>query len=660
MRKLFFGACIIFTAICSVKAQLPYLQNFETSMTFMPAGWSKGVAGYHPTNPGWSFNNTWPFAGPNDWLNFVPAHTYCAYVDDIDYNTTVKNNYDTLYTGVFSCASATHVFISFDLNFNNYTGAEVGTIAVSIDGGVTWSTAVTLPVVSDVAWHNGTMYDLSAFAAGHANVKVAFCWNNVGAVSQGYAGWGMAVDNINIYAASNYDLSVTTQSTPYLLKTLSPATFSGTIFNDGALSITSMNMNYSVNGGPAQTQAISGILGFNALTSYNWSMNTTPFTPLTAGNYTIKFWADHLNGSNTDQNNSNDTLTQIFMVIDSVQPKKVVFEEFDQASSDPCAYVDPNIDSVYAKNKSIMNPIKYHVNWPGTDYMNQVTQTPLVSTRVAYYATFGVPDGKLDGKDYYPGNGSFNSNVVQPESQVGSPFKITVTSSYFNTITGQYTINYIIKSFGNFASGLVAQTVLTVDSLTYMANQSTETLPQYVFPWVAEEMLPNASGTTLSSFVAGGTQTVSLSWTPNHTWGIAPKTHVYDSTNCHFTIFIQDSTGNPAMAIPAQYVYQSVSALAVPSTLTGLTGIGGGVHFELYPNPSTGDANIQFTLDNEQNVNVEVYTLLGEKVYGDNQGKMSSGDHMITIPGSNLNSGVYIVKFTTDNTTTTKRLVIQK
>jgi len=52
--------------------------------------------------------------------------------------------------------------------------------------------------------------------------------------------------------------------------------------------------------------------------------------------------------------------------------------------------------------------------------------------------------------------------------------------------------------------------------------------------------------------------------------------------------------------------------------------------------------------------------MLGEKVYSVDNGKMSAGQHIITLDGSTLQSGVYLVRFTTDNVTTVKRLVIQK
>ncbi len=52
--------------------------------------------------------------------------------------------------------------------------------------------------------------------------------------------------------------------------------------------------------------------------------------------------------------------------------------------------------------------------------------------------------------------------------------------------------------------------------------------------------------------------------------------------------------------------------------------------------------------------------MLGENVYSVDNGRMSAGQHTMAINCAGLQSGVYFVKFNTDNATTTKRLVIQQ
>jgi len=283
--------------------------------------------------------------------------------------------------------------------------------------------------------------------------------------------------------------------------------------------------------------------------------------------------------------------------------------------------------------------------------MNAATDGPFVSSRVAYYSVAGVPDAKLDGStDIYPG--SMRSSDIQGEAQIGSPFQITINSCIFDKWSKQYALNATIKSYGNIPAGLIARVALTVDTIHYHGNQSTESIPQFDFPQVAEDMLPTSNGTALGAFTPNSTQNVNVSWTKNHPWGNLYATWPYDSTDhCHMVIWIQSNA--------TKYVYQSASAQTVDALLGVNEQVSKGEYMEVYPNPTNGDANIAYNLTEAQNVNIEVYNMLGEKVFAADQGKMDAGNHIVTIAAKSLQSGVYFVRFATNNGTTTKRLVIQ-
>jgi plastocyanin len=82
--------------------------------------------------------------------------------------------------------------------------------------------------------------------------------------------------------------------------------------------------------------------------------------------------------------------------------------------------------------------------------------------------------------------------------------------------------------------------------------------------------------------------------------------------------------------------------------------------FTIYPNPTKGNTNVAFTLAQSENVSLEIYDILGERVYSVNENKMMQGSHLITVDGTNLSAGIYFVKLTSDSGTITKRLVIEK
>lgn len=83
-----------------------------------------------------------------------------------------------LISPTFSCAGKTSVWLKFNQYFRNYKATPK--VAVSADGGATWKTPITLN--GNIALNASTttdseiLLDLSADAAGYANVKIKFIW----------------------------------------------------------------------------------------------------------------------------------------------------------------------------------------------------------------------------------------------------------------------------------------------------------------------------------------------------------------------------------------------------------------------------------------------------------------------------------------------------
>jgi len=688
MKKLFLGATIMLGSILNTSAQTTILyQAFSTSI---PSGWTQQLT---TVDGGWQFGT----AFESRMQGVVRAQGDDAFVDDYDNNDpAIKTGWDTLKTIAIDCSAQTTVLISLNYTFWIDDGNETATIIVSTDGGVTWHKAANLSNTTNT-WVDSAVFNLSAYAAGQSNVMVGFTYYN-GYPGNGYAAVGLAIENVDIYSPANYDVQVKSQNTPYFLQVGTPYTFSGVAANKGGDAITSMNMNYSVNHGTPVSQAISGITGFNSLTNYRWSMNNTPsqFTPSSIGVDTIRFWASNLNGN---LNINTDTLVSIFFVADSIKPRAPLFEEFTGQSCVFCMVANPNVDSVTANNHAV-NIIKYHVPIPGRDFMYNATAGQ-VNPRETYYGVNSAPEGFLDGTSIYPSTYQqsnpalrYSATTLQPQF-TGSPIKIQITSSTYDLVKDSFYVSANITSYAPFNAGLKVQIALTIDSLYYyddlsqddpqksfappigkgVAGYSYQNAPDYYYPYVLkfphvmEEMLPNANGTSLTAFTAGQTQTVSYGWKKNHGWGQYPHggghnlldSTAFDSSSTgQFVVFVQANSAFGA-GIPAKYVLQSASAPVTGIIALGIQQIAAnGPSFELYPNPTNNTTNLAFKLEQDQNVTVEVYNMLGEAVYATNTGMMSAGQHIISINGSNFRNGIYFVRFNTDNSTSTQKLVIQR
>lgn len=132
------------------------------------------------------------------------------------------------------------------------------------------------------------------------------------------------------------------------------------------------------------------------------------------------------------------------------------------------------------------------------------------------------------------------------------------------------------------------------------------------------------------------------------------KYYIKDDTGAiyklYFTSFSGSSTGNLSFNIEDVTQVLSVEEL------------GENVSFAVYPNPVGVNKKINIIFDvnqtNQSENNIEIYNLNGQKVLGA-QLTNNQGFYNNEIDLSNLNSGVYMLKFTSGNYQKTKKIVIQ-
>jgi PKD repeat protein len=96
--------------------------------------------------------------------------------------------------------------------------------------------------------------------------------------------------------------------------------------------------------------------------------------------------------------------------------------------------------------------------------------------------------------------------------------------------------------------------------------------------------------------------------------------------------------------------------------ITGALGIsenGSDFGFMLYPNPSSQTATLSYHLNNVSNTKVELVDLLGKQVMVIDNKSQAAGDYSIELSKGayHINSGIYFVKLTVDNSIVTKKLI---
>jgi len=77
-----------------------------------------------------------------------------------------------------------------------------------------------------------------------------------------------------------------------------------------------------------------------------------------------------------------------------------------------------------------------------------------------------------------------------------------------------------------------------------------------------------------------------------------------------------------------------------------------------YPNPFSGDTQIDFSLPVTSDVKIFIKDLTGRTVLIRNLGLMNAGDHQFRLSGTNLEAGHYFYTLQTDDTSQTKKMSI--
>lgn len=79
-----------------------------------------------------------------------------------------------------------------------------------------------------------------------------------------------------------------------------------------------------------------------------------------------------------------------------------------------------------------------------------------------------------------------------------------------------------------------------------------------------------------------------------------------------------------------------------------------------YPNPFNPTTQITFNLPKAAEVNLTVYTMLGQKVQTLISNRLNAGDHSIRFDASGLSSGVYMYRLQSGNFVSTKKMILLK
>jgi len=467
-------------------------------------------------------------------------------------------------------------------------------------------------------------------------------WNCVDGVGGPYVPLELSITCTTPSALDIAGRAMTTS--PSLILANGPFIISGDLQNMGSSTVTSMDINYSIDGGATVTESVSGL---TIATGDYYSFNHgTPWSP-TAGTYNIDVWATNINGA-TDMNTSNDMASGSVTVFANGDIKRPMLESFTSSTCGPCVAGNANIAAVTSAYMDDQYSIlKYQMSWPGS---GDPYYTLEGGDRRTYYNVNAVPDFILDG-NVWQGNSSSVTNA-QIDAIMSDPAFVSLSA--YHVVDGQ-TVDFTVtvNPLGDFTNSLTLYAAI----FEYMTYNNVGSNGETQFGKVMKKMVPGSMGFSLGSLQDGQTIVENFSHTFQGAYTLPPDANspidhtsqhsIEDFSNLGVVTWIQDDATK-------EILQSTVSVESFTNIEEKQT-----TDLMVFPNPTENTATISFEGIQGSDVTIELYNLLGELIVSENYTSQSNFDYY-NLDVSTVNNGIYNLVFKVGESVTTKKLQILK
>ncbi|MEI7803122.1 MAG: T9SS type A sorting domain-containing protein, partial [Bacteroidota bacterium] len=555
---------------------------------------------------------------------------------------------DFLMTPSFSLTGQTSVFLSFDAYYfsGTYQGAtESATLKSSTNGGSSWNTVTTIPANTNGGWQSQYI-DISSLA-GQSNVMLGILYNDNG----GYL-FGFGIDNFSVFVPAAADLQLTTV-TPVAGSASSYGTVSsnvtlgGSVFNHSGTTVTSFSGTYSVDGGAPVNQTFN--VNIAPFASGNFSF-TTPYSIASVGDHAVALNVDITGDANPSDNAGTTSIGGASFIPSHV----LTIEEGTGTWCGWCPRGAVYMDSMRAVNPTTTALIAVHNGDPMT-----------VTTYDAGIGGFinGYPSILADRKAVYD-----PSDIFTAYNDHAGDFafaNLTATQTYNGSTklsTVNVTANFAVNSTNDlrlacvYIEDGVHGTTTSYDQHNYYTGNAAGVMEGAGHNWAAEPnpvLAANMYYDHVALTILGGFtgQSASLpnpitggnSYSHTFTYTI-PTTSKPDNVSM-IVLLINATTGQILNATTAQSV-------------TGISDLKSQIdQLSIYPNPTTDELNVLFSLNKAQNVSFQITDVMGRIVSTTSFKNLAPTNQNIQLPVADLATGVYFLNIRTDSGIVSRRFV---
>lgn len=514
-------------------------------------------------------------------------------------------------------------------------------VEVSLDSGSTWTTVMDLDGVGD--WVREGV-DLSSYA-GNSGVLIAFKYSDNG-------GWvaGFAVDNVHIYEPVSPNVAFKEHGILNYSQAGNDVDISGTLTNLGSSALNSVTVKWQADGGSVQSQTLSSLniapLGEHQFTHQDKLSMPNPAKK----NLTV--WLESPNGG-TDQNRSNDTLRHQVIGLSQIPDKNVLVEE---ATGAWCGWCPDG--AVKLENTLDDNPNTYGVSIHDSDPMEIPDGATVISSYIGGFPAGLVDRKKFDGESSVDlSRGKWNSAAGIRES-VRVPASVSTNASY-DTATREISVDVTADFYGPTDQDLRLNAYVVEDHVSdssdsnydqanYLNNQSGhpyegagDPIVGYDHRHVLRKMLGGPWGTPSvipsSGVMDGDSYTESYNYTLPSDYkaqdvvviGVLQK---YDS----------DLAKRPIWNAKADSSVMEDATVGIEDRKPVSASL------SVYPNPVSGKAKVDIRTEIPLQGRMEIRDMMGRIVRLERNVRVEPGASYMPIDMSGEESGMYTVRFTTE------------
>jgi hypothetical protein len=558
---------------------------------------------------------------------------------------------------------------------NNPDGYEVyvstNTITASVTGDFT-------ALVYNTAAEKNTWqkHGLSLAAFKGRNIRIAFKNNS----NDKYQLWLDDIMVVNI--SKGFDAGAISQEV-YKYSTINTNNIiSATFKNYGYTPITNLTINYRIDNGIAvpETKILSPAL--NYLESRHLEF-TIPYNSNTAAYNTLAIWTSTIDG-HADQNNTNDTITGGITISSSAPDKKVLLEQYTGALCGWCPDGYSVLKSIVSTNTNVI-AATIHGNdnmstAEGNSIINDFASSLASATIDHYYfsANEKISIERANWNTYIAQRLAMNipatTSVTGTYNSTTQQIDAIVSSTFVGDVKGDYRLNLYVKEnnvYGPIADSLTDNlwnqhnSLYNIPSSPYYQHgnlisseyvmSSVSYKHQYVINHFADGAFGGAGIIPTNGLTAGNTYTAAYTYTLPTAAGGEFR---YNADNVYLIGIVSEYDVNTKSRSILNVA--EVKLTANPEMLVGVKEIKGtDIQLNMFPNPTTDNCNLTYTLKENEFVKVSVYNTLGELVYIETK-NVNAGNVIHTLNLNNLHSGNYSVQISFKNNSISKKLTIIK